>query len=334
MPQLFVHITVTRQIAGDDRLHPLALEALRRREPLLRLGTVLPDLAYFDGIRWRALRHKLGLSQPEAPWSERMHSERAMQLGIALLGPQRRALLGPLSRLALAAGFFCHAALDTALHPLVHRLMDAEGVLAPRARRAAYMRIEKVQSVLFHRHLYGDGGDPDAPYLAAADLHDEARAPRVLLHIESAVRLIYGRAPNSDDLIRWMDGLAWYRRALQGSLQRAEGSAPDLESLGSRYFDEPGYLERVEEAGERAIAWVNRIARVFEPGDTLSDGLDALRALFPEAGLDQAEDPFAQERYEGDFYQPDEQTGSPDSAGAAAAVSGSGSSTGADPDPA
>jgi len=291
MPQSFVHLFAIDRIRGDARLHPLAREALGRLPAFGRFGAMLPDLPYFSSIRLRALWQQLGLLQPGSRWADRLHHQRPLAAGLSLLVPRAVSRLGPLARLAIGAGYFSHAAIDSALHPLVYRLIEADGVHGRRARRAQHMLIEKVQA----RWLIEDwlGHDLiDAPaMIEIGQLGPEVCADRVLLQVEASLRQAFGRGPRPAQLLSWIQGLAWYCQKVRGRVAEAEGPAADPVALRERYFTAVGFLGQVGLAFDRAIEWVNRIAATFEPGDVLPEAFKQLKEQFPEIDIDQERDP-------------------------------------------
>lgn len=291
MPQSFVHLFAIDRIRGDARLHPLAHEALGRLPAFGRFGAMLPDLPYFGSIRWRALWQQLGLLQPGARWADRLHHERPLAAGLALLVPRAASRLGPLARLAIGAGYFSHAALDATLHPLVYRLIDADGARSKGARRAQHMLIEKVQARwLIEGWLGYDLIDAPA-MIEIGRFGPEVSADRVLLQVEGSLRQAFGRGPRPAQVLDWIQGLEWYCQRVRGRIAEAEGPAVDPIALRVRYFTAVDFVGEVGRAIDRAVEWTNRIAAAFEPGDVLPDAFKVLQQQFPEIDIDQATDP-------------------------------------------
>jgi hypothetical protein len=291
MPQSFVHLFAIDRIRGDARLHPLAHEALIRLPALGRFGAMLPDLPYFSWIRWRALWHQLGLLPPGARWADRLHHQRPLAAGLGLLVPRAVSRLGPLARLSIGAGYFSHAALDSALHPLVYRLIASEPDGA-RRRRGLHMLIEKVQARwLIEGWLGYDLADAPA-LIEIGRLGETVVAERVLLQIEASLRQVFGRGPRPAQQLDWIRGLAWYCARVRGRVAEAEGPAADPVALRERYFVACDFAGQVDRALARAVDWINRVATTFEPGDLLPKALDTLKEQFPETDIDQATDPF------------------------------------------
>ncbi|MBN2358472.1 MAG: hypothetical protein JXR83_03405 [Deltaproteobacteria bacterium] len=295
MPHAFVHLFAIDRIRGDARLHPLAREALGRLPAFGRLGAILPDLPYFSSIWWRALWHRVGLLPPGARWADRLHHQRPLTAGLALLVPRAASRLGPLARLAIGAGYFSHAALDSALHPLVYRLIAEGGAQGKRAQRAQHMLIEKVQARWLIEHWLGYDLIDAPPLIEIGRLDPSVCTDRVLLQIEASLRQVFGRGPRPAQVLDWINGLAWYSARVRGRITEAEGPAADPVALRERYFTAVDLCAQYERAADRAVEWIHRISTTFEPGDMLPDAFKSLQAQFPEINIDQANDPLLEQ---------------------------------------
>ena len=126
MPAEAIHLS-----ALDDTLValPLRLRATLVAPatwPVAKLGAMFVDLPYYEGITGTLLRHTLGLPPRPSSWGDVLHQRAPIALGVRLgeLGvalQRQRALHKQGDALvALALGYISHAAVDTALHPLVN----------------------------------------------------------------------------------------------------------------------------------------------------------------------------------------------------------------------
>ncbi|MFH1808414.1 MAG: zinc dependent phospholipase C family protein [Pseudomonadota bacterium] len=294
MPQSLVHLSAIVELGGDSRLPPQVREALQRCPELARLGAILPDLPFFSNIRRRALRQLLHLPQPGAAWATRMHQEPALELGVALLQPRSQSRLGPLSRLALAAGFFSHAALDTALHPLVYRLIAQEGVQGQQASQTLHLSIEKLHSLILHRERWAEARR-ELPVAELCDLRTEGQRPGTGLHIAESLRDMHGKAPLPADIVDWVEGFARYGRLVQQHPEWAEGGPVEIDRDRPRWFDGPQVELLLERALSRALRWFSLLDQAFAPGDVLPADLLRLASGFRRVSLDFTEDPFVEE---------------------------------------
>jgi hypothetical protein len=286
MAHLLLHQTCVRLLEGEDNLHPLAQEALKRRRALAFLGCTLPDLPNFHGLPAQLLGTLMGRDTDPNPWAARFHHDKPMAFGLELV--RRRdgdRALGPLARLALGMGYFSHAALDTALHPLTHRLCNKESHNGDSPLRS-HRRIEKYQAILMHPRLTGVQLAQDGFAWANLDLTDAADLERVLDVVNQASQASRGEAPATPEWHGWLAGLRQYAQWARRRLPQAEGGSMDLETARARYVTEPKYEDALLAAQTRAVAWCNRLALAFEGGDVKDGDLKLLGNTFKEVDLD------------------------------------------------
>lgn len=290
MPHLLTHLTSLRLMEGDENLHPLGEEALKRRRDLASLGAVLCDLPRFEGLQKRVLPTLLGQEEPPSRWAGRLHHDRVMAMGMELIRPRNGdRSLGPLARLAIGIGYMAHAALDSALHPLVNRLASAEPGSTP---GRAHQRVEKYQAILMHARLTGTALQDDGVLWASLDMTHLADLPRALELAEAASLGARGASPTQQEWRAWLSGLAQYAGWARNWLPRAEGGAARPEHALKAWVEEVAYPGLLLQAQARALAWCNRLCSAFEPGDVREPELEALRKMFGEVDLEADTDPF------------------------------------------
>lgn len=298
MPAEAIHLT-----ALDDTL--VALPAPLRRQlvrpdtlPALRLGAMFVDLPYFEAITTTLLSHALGLTPRPQPWGDIFHQQAPIALGVHLgeVGArmQRRSELraaGDFLR-ALALGYMSHAAVDTALHPLVNRLAaqraDALGDHPLRQHR----EVEKYQSVLFHEERHG------CDYLGRAPLRDfialESRplwsAGPVAEAVQMALRDCLGQAPAPALFRQWGRGYERFVTVLGGALGRRAVSAAEKERERPALYRAVDFPGRYSAAVQRSIRWVTLLASYLEHGAGSESARESLRQQIPEQSLDALED--------------------------------------------
>ena len=178
MPALLLHLTLVEEAARAATDGPLA-QAARHTAPLL-LGSIWPDLPYHARFLRQTGRHVLRRSYLKSEWGDVLHTRGTGRLALALIAHAARARLAGQELdevLALIAGYLCHCAADTAVHPAINRLVD-------RRRRDGDRRPTDV----IHAQIDIDSHEP-----AAFDASTEASVQKVA----DALVPIY-EAENSD----------------------------------------------------------------------------------------------------------------------------------------
>jgi hypothetical protein len=285
MAHLLLHLTSVRLLDGDENLHPLAKEALKRRRGLANLGCALVDLPRFPNSSSNLVQGFLGREVEPSPWVERLHHETPMALGLELLRPRNHPrALGPLARLALGLGYFAHAAWDSVLHPLTHKLTSGEGANGTAVK--AHRRVEKYQAIFIHPLLTGLELEADNEAWNALDLTAAVDLDRALEAVVEACRGARKESPAAAEWRGWVGGLQQYSRFARGRLARLDGGPLDADAARKQYFVDAHFQDQVLLAQTRAVAWCNRLALAFEPGDVGADELTQLKGAFREVDLD------------------------------------------------
>lgn len=263
MPRPRVQLCALQVLQQRGELHAVAREALGRRAGLAAFGALLCDLPLFASPPWWSPRSWLGRGATVSDWYRRLHQPEVAQLGVALLQPRAASRLGPLPRVALAAGFSVHLAVELELAPLL-------GPAPPAEQRAALQRwrsAQLAQELWWIAHLTVEGIDalpaPDAGVVIGADSGLE----RALVHLGQALRDTLGAAPRRREAAIWLDGLA-HSSTPPGWPSALSAVAPAQPPVG--------LTEACERALARASRWIDLIAQAFEPGDVLPAELLAL----------------------------------------------------------
>jgi hypothetical protein len=299
MPAEALHFT-----AFDDTLValPRSLRCdLTRAHTLAaaRLGVMFVDLPYFESIGTTLLLHTLGpalgLQPRPLPFGDLLHQRAPIALGVRLgelscALRRRRALKEEGERLwALSLGYICHAAVDTALHPLVNRLAATRARKLGESALRQHREVEKYRSVLFHEERHG------CDYLGRPALRDFLwlddsplwRPGPIADAVQAAMWECLGAAPTQRQLREYGRGYQRYTALLGGALGRRAITPEEKERERGALYDDIAFENRYAAAVARSVAWVTTLQAYLESGDDAS----ALLAAIPEQSLDPAPEP-------------------------------------------
>jgi hypothetical protein len=291
-----------------EAIHLSALADLRQRSPGLRrtlgspraeaaarVGAMFVDLPYFQHMRRGLLRYLVGLPQADSPWGDRFHQRAPIALGVRLaeegasLRRERATREDGDALVALAAGYFSHAAVDTALHPLVNRLALARGArLGTPGFIREHQEVEKLQSVLFHEARHGIDylGTAQLAAFVAIDWRVLERSGPVCIAIERAMSSALGLAPKRGDYASWARGYRFFVSVISGPLGRRAVSPADKERERPELLyacDLPG---RFTAAVERSERWIDALLAYVDDGRFDASARVALDRHIPEQSLD------------------------------------------------
>jgi hypothetical protein len=260
----------------------------------VRAGAMFVDLPYCDRFRRTLVRYVLGVPPQLSPWGDVLHQRAPIALCRGLAEAGARLQRSAASReagaylVALALGYASHAALDTALHPLVNALAGVRGAALgdPHLIRQ-HQEVEKFQSVLFHEERHGHDylGTPVLRDFLAIDWRPLCAGP-VLQAVLGEMRAALGEAPEPALLRRWTRGYGTYIGVLGGLLGRRVATGAEKERERPALYDAVGFPGRFAAAVGRSVDWVRTLH------DYVSDGAfdDSARAelgrRIPEQSLD------------------------------------------------
>ena len=290
MPAEAIHLSALDDtLARDPALaRAVGADAYRR---LLRLGAVWIDLAYFDHFALGVARYLLGRPITTSAVGDRLHQTEPMRLGKLLLHEAARLRARPSTRaegdrvLALASGYFSHAAVDARLHPLVNRYASE------RARRLSdrparqHNEVEKFHSILFHEERLGFDFMGDARLLEyigidTALIADGGPIDRALA---AAIAGVHGEAPSGRERRRWARGYDQYTRLLASPFGRLIMPARVKAEVRGEVYAPPGarFVDHYADAVERSLAHMRAAVAYAE---TLDDA--AFDREVPEGSID------------------------------------------------
>lgn len=257
--------------------------------PATRLGAMFVDLPYFDAVTSTLLRHVLGLSPRPLPWGDLLHQRAPITLCRCLgehgvrLRRQGHKDAGEYL-IALSLGYMCHAAIDTALHPLVNRLAAARAVAHGDHPLRQHREVEKFHSVLFHEDRHGRDflGTAALQEFLSLEIAPLWRPGPIADAVAAAFRECLQAHPARSAFQRWEQGLRRYLALLCGPLGRRAVSPADKERERPALYDAIDFAGRYDAALRRSIAWVTTLAEYLDcDGDPA-----ALQAAIPEQSLD------------------------------------------------
>lgn len=294
MPAEAIHLT-----ALDDTL--VALPAALRRELVrpdtlacLRLGAMFVDLPYFEAIATTLLSHALGLTPRPQPWGDIFHQRAPIALGVRLgelgalmRGSKELRAAGDAVR-ALALGYMSHAAVDTALHPLVNQLAARRAQQLGDHPLRQHREVEKYQSVLFHEERHGCDylGRPQLRDFIALDARPLFTPGPVADTVQSGLRDTLGEAPSREQLRRWGQGYSRFAAVLGGPLGRRAVSALEKERERPALYKAVDFPGRYGAAVERSIRWVTLLAGYLDHAAGSAAARQTLMREIPEQSLD------------------------------------------------
>lgn len=294
MPAEAVHLSALEDTLA---LAPAALRAAlggSLQNPLTRVGVMLVDLPYFEGLLLRMLRHLLARPQRPCPFGERLHQQAPIAVGRGLAEGARALLERRSTReegrglQALALGYISHAAVDAALHPLVNQLAWERARGDARRWLREHQEVEKLQSVLFHEQRLGRDylGQPELSALVAIDWRPLHRPGPISIAVQQALRAALGTAPEVAALQRWAAGYQRYAALLGSPLARHAVSLAQRERERERVLLAVDFPARFAQAVQGSLRWTAALHDYLEQGRFDEAGRAALERLIPEQSLD------------------------------------------------
>ncbi|MCB9556407.1 MAG: zinc dependent phospholipase C family protein [Deltaproteobacteria bacterium] len=245
MPALLLHMTIAEEIVATAPASPLA-EAARVARDAYLLGSILPDLPYHARFLTQVVRHLLKRGYLVSEWGDIFHTRGSGRLGLAMLAHARRAQLGPRDTqavLALVAGYLCHCALDTIVHPAINRRVDAELEHSDHRPDVLHSEVERWQSLLYHYDLLGHDitGRAYARQLIGRTAGTNGRRSRMPTALWQAMRAgcieTHGRAPDPLQVNDWLWGIRTYARLISSPIGRkTEGISIDVERARREHY--------------------------------------------------------------------------------------------------
>jgi len=272
MPALLVHLTLAKHAADRADAPRMLVEAARRREDAFLLGSVLPDLPYHAHFGRQLFRHLAGREYLLSEWGDIFHTRGSGQLALGLLRHLVRTRLPAAEQaavLALLAGYLCHHAVDRVVHPAINLLVarhEGDFALPP---TAVHERLERFQSLLFHRDLLGyDILCTPFPrqlvgQIAGAGLLRPTLERPLSRALRAACLEAHGRAPGSAEWSDWLWGTTAFGVLLSSPIARTERPKAPLDQVRATYYQGPGVdLVAPLEAGLEAtlVAWRAAVA--------------------------------------------------------------------------
>jgi hypothetical protein len=276
-----------REAAFAAPLSPRARQCLVRFEAAARLGSIAPDLPYFDRYAEEVVRYAVRLPSRPSPWGAQIHQGGAVALVHVVLEHARRERSELLA--ALALGLASHASIDRAVHPLVNAL--ARKFPEGKTHDASHREVEKFQSILFHERYYGRDhmGSPGIVRLvavAARELYETTLAGPALADG-------YARATSDADtnlpLRRMARGYELHARVLGSPLGKRVATPSDKERAAPLFDRGPwGTFDAVlHESIGRSVPVLEAAWSVFDASNAdVASARAALDAALPAGSIE------------------------------------------------
>ena len=290
MPSLLLHLRAVEELAGTpELLSPPLAHALCEDLEYARLGTALPDLPRFEGVRG-GLQLLRSPARP-APYAQLFHQRAPVAMGLKFAElVANGALVGREPGLAFASGYFCHLALDRALSPLVSQL--AERYRRPsESTLEARRRVEWTQALLYLEHRLGRPMVGDARLRASFRFSKRPLSTGVGRGLYELIRLgaeeALHDAPRKQQVDRWVRGTLLHGLVLSTPL--VASSRHLLTSFSRRELfegEEVNLPARMEQALGAARKVLERLHAFIDRGLFSRSARDRFLADFPEGALE------------------------------------------------
>ncbi len=270
-----------RKAAADDA----------ERSALLRLGSVLIDLAYFDRFALGVARYLLKQPIATSTIGDVLHQREPVRLAKRLVCRAAELRADRSTRrdgdrlLAVALGFLSHLAVDSRLHPLVNQLAGVRAKRLDDRPARQHNEVEKFQSILFHEErlgfdFMGDRRIVDYISVAGTLLTDGGAIDR---GYRQSIREVHGEAPDTRIVSRWVRGYGQYGQLLGSWFGRHIMPEAVKEAVRSEVYATPRhFLDHYAEAVARSTTYIEAGLALAEAGA----GEAAFDSIVPEGSID------------------------------------------------
>jgi hypothetical protein len=254
-----------------------------------RVGALFIDLPYYERFWLTLAAHLAGTSLSWTKWGSRFHELAPITFGTTLLQRSRVLMQTQSTRdeglwlEAFALGYFCHAAIDRKMHPLVNRLAAKR----PEGRIRAHQEVEKLQSILFHRERFGREmlGQAELADYMVIDASPLWRSAVLFDCLRSSTAHVLGKAVTRKQLERWSDGYITYVRLMCSFLGRRAATEEQLSNERQGVYDAVHFPKRFDDAVAYSRRCMEAAAIVSQGGEAR-----ALHRTLPEGTLDGLDD--------------------------------------------
>ena len=264
-----------------------------------RAGALFVDLPYFDRFAMVFARYLVGRPQAPSRWGDLTHQRAPIRLG-TLLGEAGVRLARDSATAdagaylcALCLGYFSHAALDTAIHPLVNRLAAGRAAALGDTPARQHTEVEKFQSILLHdeRNGFDFMGTETLGRHIGTDFSPLLRAGPIKQAVREALAEALGEAPPEREFRGWARGYSQFVWVVSGPLGKRVAPAAVRERERAALYEEVKFTERYAQALERSKRWVEVAANYLVDGTFDETARAALERDIPEQTLDPGPEP-------------------------------------------
>lgn len=293
MPAEAIHLSaLSDSLAG-------ATGSIRRLVPAslidaARAGALFVDLPYFDRFAITMVRFYLGWPQAPSRWGDVFHGRAPILLGVrlgeagaALQRSEATAEAGAYL-CALSLGYASHAAMDTAIHPLVNRLAAGRAVALRSTLAQQHSEVEKFHSILFHEQRLGVDfmGTPNVAEYNRADFSPLLAPGPVRQALHRALAEVLGEVPAAADFQRWTRGYKQYLAVLSSWVGKRVAPPAAKERERGALYDAVSFPARFQDALERSRRWMALLADYLTDGRFDAGARATLFRAIPEQTLD------------------------------------------------
>lgn len=264
-----------------------------------RLGALFVDMPYFEGFAWSMLRYLLRRPPKYGGWGDVFHNRAPIAVGRALGEEGARLARSAATReagellTAISLGYISHAAVDTALHPMINGLAAQRAAALGDAPARQHQEVEKFQSILFHQQRFGFdfmGTETLRTYIAMN--------PRLLgrvwgedsgalgAAVDAALLSILGDAPGRVRFRRWTAGYAQYVWTIASPVGKTIAPPAEKERERPQVFDGLDFPGRFARAVQQSLRWMTTLHAYLADGVFDERARAALHAEIPEGTID------------------------------------------------
>ncbi len=260
-----------------------------------RLGAMFVDLPYFDRFALAVVRYALRRPQEYSHWGEVFHQKTPIALGRRLGEAGRRLSASTATEeagktlMALALGYFSHAAVDTSMHPAINRLARERAARSGLHPSQEHHEIEKFHSLIFHEQRFSADlmGTAKLQHYIEVDGRRLGDSGPVGDAVQAALMAVHGQAPSRADLRRYARGYLQYCSLIGNRVIGPRiGPRPAREAARAEVFDGFDFPAHFASAVRKSGQYLDALGAYLADGVFDESAQAALFAKVPEGSID------------------------------------------------
>jgi hypothetical protein len=292
MPSAYIHLLGAKEMAEDSRLPENVRNCISRNIRWAYIGSLLIDLPFFGRFLFQLLMHILKFPPPFSEWGYILHVRKPVQLGLNLCDSMLRwhTPLNDDQKLSLLAGYFCHVAFDSVIHPFVNQCCEKESRKTGEDLSKIHRRCETYQFWLFLKHDY-QGKTPSLlrqinPF-TIADIISESRIRPIYQLFKKASLQTHSRCPEESDFFNWIKGFFYYNMLTSREPFILEGYRKKIDEFYRSYYanEDFNFPSLFKKAMECTVNQVSRTYLFFLEGRFDDESIRFLFRDLPERNL-------------------------------------------------